>query len=290
MRNYTRLNMVNLPREDRRDVLAINGGDKREIARQLVEMFQNGGKNPDNFNFRNVNLSGADLRGLNLRVLGAKALRQINFAGANLSGQNFRHLNLRGFYAPGAKLDYANLENANLEKVQGGSVSFFGVQATGLNLNYAKLVGCNWEGNFRGAKIAAVKMTYGYFGEGSNFELAQMRGSDMTGAIYTSGEPSFRRAEMQQSILRGDFRNANFAGANLAEAKLDGGTFTNAIFPAVITTNTKQSDEAYVAIRRTKSPDKYAVLKLVASTPMPTAPAPGASYRRKPLHQLQYAA
>ncbi len=268
-RHYASLRCTTVPSRNGVDSITLHTSDKREMARQLIAAFESGAKRPENFNFRGLSLKGADLRGLNLRALGGAALRQIDFTGANLSGQNFSRLNLRqicleGATLTGATFAYSILENANLRNAKLGSVNFYRADARGADLNHAAAPGANWEGNFRGARLAVCRMAFGYIGEGTSFENARMRQADLTGTKVTQGEACFRGAEMQEAILRGDFRHANFAGADLTEARMEGGRFDHVTAPQAITTGART--DSFTRFSR------YASLRI--EEPTPTAPTP----------------
>ena len=288
---FAKLQSVVIPRHDDSDSINLCAGDKCETVRQLIAIFERGGKNPADYDFSLLDLRGVDLRGLNLRVLGAAALRQINFAGANLSGQDFSRLDLNRIWMPNAILTSANfrgaiLRSANLQGAKLGSVNFAGADARAANLNRVVAPGANWEGDFRGAKLAFAIMTYGYFGEASNFEYANMRAADLTGAM-TTGEVCFRKAQMQQAVLRGDFRHANFAGADLTAAFMEGGLFDDAVFTGAIMTGVRAQTVWFERVNPINVIDfpphravanRYAALK--ACDTAPSVPAPRVSPRR----------
>ena len=249
---HNRLNYLYVPRQNRLDGLHlfVDVSDKRQVAEKLINEFQNGGKKPDDFNFQGLDLSYADLTGLDLRVLGGQALRQINFTGADLTGQNFSHLNLSKAMMSGATLDKVrfcgtNLTEANLEHAKGGHIDFQNARAVGIKLNHATIVGANWEGNFRGIEAARATMTHGYFGDGSIFENGKMREANLTGAIHTGGEANFRNLDAPDIILRGDFSHSDFRGSNLTNAKMDGGIFDQAEFAKTVFTDATVSNASF---------------------------------------------
>lgn len=105
-------------------------------------------------NFKNINLSGADLHGVNLAgsTLCEAHLNGANLSGADLSGCDLRNANLRGANLCGANLSGANLGWADLR----------GVNLSGADLRSANLA---WvlvkEANLRGAILVNAIMPDG---------------------------------------------------------------------------------------------------------------------------------
>ena len=193
------------------------------------------GANPDDYDFKGLNLRGADLRGMNLRILGANALRQIDFTDAKLGNQNFSGLNLLGANFTHADLTNANFEGARVERACFEEATLTGCSFLFANASSANMKKCtaslaNFEGGFAGADFSESKITCCYFGEGSNFRGANLACADMTGAMLTYGAPSFANANLRGARLKGDFSGATFSGADMTGATLSGGTFDHATF------------------------------------------------------------
>lgn len=212
----------------------ISATTPREFIEQVIGQVK-AGKNPDDYDFRNVSLKGANLVDLDLRLLGGKALRQINFTGAKLGKQNFAGLDLRGAMMNGADLTGTDFEGAklagiHLEKAQLSGCDFHFANAAGAFMRGCRASGANLEGNFSGADLSGSYLPYCYFGEGSNFRNADLSNADLNGAINNYGAPKFTGARMRWAKLGGDFSGADFSCADLYAADFAGGWLRGAKF------------------------------------------------------------
>lgn len=207
--------------------------NKREHAQKLIEAAKNNPASLNSIDFKKVDLSNTNLSGLDLRVLGDAALRQINFKNANLTGQNFQGLNLRGAqfqgaWLEGARLQGANLERANLNGANLTRANLEGCRAAGAQMNNIKAQGAYLSGDFRGVQMNGADLSFGLMGV-ANFTGAFMRRANL-GAVKTEAETTFTNAVLDEATLTGDMTGANFSGASLIRANLEGGIFHKAKF------------------------------------------------------------
>ena len=85
------------------------------------------------YDLSGLDLSYADLRGMNLRGVD---LYSTNLTGANLSGADLRNANLECTKLSGTDLSYANLKNANLSGVDLSETDLKNVDLTNADLDY----------------------------------------------------------------------------------------------------------------------------------------------------------
>ena len=175
-------------------------------------------------NMHDVDLRGADLRGLTLadevRLAGHEDrfgailaegrvvslshanLTEAVLVGANLAGADLSHANLTQAVLASANLAGADLSHANLGGADLGGADLHYAILVGANLYYAKLTGMDLTGaNLTGANLAGA-------------DLARM---DLTGANLTGA-----------NLTGADLIDANLAGANLASMDLAGANLTGA--------------------------------------------------------------
>ena len=88
------------------------------------------------YDLSGLDLSYADLRGMNLRGVD---LYSTNLTGANLSGADLRNANLECTKLSGTDLSYANLKNANLSGVDLSETDLKNVDLTNADLEYKYL-------------------------------------------------------------------------------------------------------------------------------------------------------
>jgi len=226
-------------------------GDKRELVKKLIDVFSapNAPK-PDAFDFRKLDLSGVNCKGLPLRVLGSKALRSITFTNADLSGQNFSGLNLQrakmqGVKAFRSRFDRANLMNAKMENSTISQSSFKGADARGIFLRNANAKDIVWNGNFDGARLERSVMDGGSFVDGSRFSSAHMLEAKLDACQTKSNIARFDHADMDAAL---------------------------------------QEAAPRIHMRRDSSFGKHALLRKMANEEQPFVPAP----RAKPVWALQF--
>lgn len=192
---------------------------------------------------------------------------------AHYNGANISHSSLYGAKAEGAHFsnsigqhtDFsrANLSNAQFDKAQLNNASLIGVTANGTNFSGARLdysdareaimVGANLTGASaihllaRGADFSAAN------GSNAVFDKATLRSAIFDGALLTGA--SFIETDLSEA----SFRDARFAGANLARAV----NYQNADFTGACRSATTQ-------------------LPPGLSLPICTAPEPNATYSEAP--------
>ncbi|MEM7593746.1 MAG: pentapeptide repeat-containing protein [Cyanobacteria bacterium P01_A01_bin.83] len=110
--------------------------------------------------FINVNLSGADLSGLDFGRKGGKGIiynQRIDFSGANLSGANLSGTNLSW-----AMIEFANLREANLSGANLDGVNFEGTCLIDAILTDANITGCSFPGaDLTGANLTGARGGFG---------------------------------------------------------------------------------------------------------------------------------
>ncbi|MGE3803469.1 MAG: pentapeptide repeat-containing protein, partial [Gemmataceae bacterium] len=183
------------------------------------------GCNLQGFDFQELCLDHADLRGANLRdscnlqVTGAQ-LGAACLAGANLADLiacSLAYADLRGArVVMGGKLDGSDFTAAKLDGFSARG------SATGTVFRAARLVGASfYNGKFSAAQFARANLTGAELND-CNFDNADFSGTNLSGVQATRA--SFRQAELGKAILR----QANLGGAAFTDARLAGADFTGA--------------------------------------------------------------
>jgi len=151
--------------------------------------------------FREMSLSGADLRGADLR--GAD-LSWANLSGANLSGANLSGVGLRRADLSEANLSWANLSEANL---------------SGANLSRADLS----EANLSGANLSRADLSRADLSR-ADLSRADLSEADLSRADLSRANLSranLSRADLSEVTLVGvDLRGADLRGADLRGATI----------------------------------------------------------------------
>jgi len=156
-------------------------------------LWQKGGEKAD--------LTGADLRGVNLRET---SLRDANLTWADLADANLRGADLRN-----TDLRSANLTNANLRVADLTNANLSNANLTDANLRDANLTGAN----LRGINLTDADLTW-----------ADFRGANLRGA-------NLARTNLYDVCFAGaNLRGAYFYGADLSEADLRGADLRNTDF------------------------------------------------------------
>lgn len=228
-------------------------------ARELVKLYAEGRRN-----FRNVQLSGRELKQVNLQDADLEGayfrwadLRVANFQGANLSRADFHranlcdasllHATLKEANLKGANLQWADLSEANLQgaslmksqlacaNLRGASVRLGKLQEA--NLDRADLtqvdlrVASLQSAHLCDAEISQSKLQEAILSEanltGANLEGASLQGANLDRAILVSA--NLTDACLQQVSLQG----ANLADAKLFGVSLEGANLHNATLPAI---------------------------------------------------------
>lgn len=150
-----------------------------------------------------IDLSGADLRGIDLRSveLGEANIRDADIRRTSLTKANFKGADLRRAILRESNLEYANLTNTYLKKAD-----FLGANLGRANLGRANLNGADlWGANLKHANL-----------RGANLHKSHLQRANLLGA-------SFKDANLQEAYLEGaSFNNAKLNRANLQQADLDG--------------------------------------------------------------------
>ena len=159
-----------------------------------------GSKNAQGLDFQNVDLSQADLSGVD--CTGA------DFTNASLEGANFSGAMLKNAIFVGADLDNANFSGAILDgayftgtdvsKVQWGA----GISAIGAHFTGAFGIGCN-------------------IGSSSPKVNADFTHADFTGADFSKSDFSYALL-IEATLIQGVFEGANFQGVDFTSAQLGG--------------------------------------------------------------------
>ncbi|MCL4297795.1 MAG: pentapeptide repeat-containing protein [Anaerolineae bacterium] len=154
----------------------------REELEQIVESARKKGERPD---FREMDLSGLDLRGMNLHLS--------EFIGPNLAGAILSKTNLSKMNLSRADLSRSNLREAILEEVNLGGANLSGADLTGANLNNAYMVLANFdEANLNGAGLRGVNLNRAFLSKANlsetklikaNLSEAELNGTILSGAI-----------------------------------------------------------------------------------------------------------
>jgi uncharacterized protein YjbI with pentapeptide repeats len=147
---------------------------------------------------RDGNLSGADLRGANLRYadLSDANLSDANLRYADLSGANLSDANLRDASLSHADLSGANLYRANLPGANLRDASLSHADLSGANLYRANLPGANLPGaNLYDANLYDANLRYANL-SGANLYDANLRYADLSHADLS-------HADLSHADLRG---------------------------------------------------------------------------------------
>jgi len=157
----------------------------------LLERYQNGERE-----FAHVDLSGANLSGVNLR--------EVNLSGANLTGVNLSWAFLSRANLTGACLRQADLRSASLNsaKLNQAILSGANLSKADLRMAYLQEADLNWavleDADLGGANLQAAKL------DQVNLERAKL------GCVQM----------MAAELMEANLRRANLAGANLEQANL----------------------------------------------------------------------
>lgn len=151
-----------------------------------------------------VDLSGQDLRNLNVGLGGAK-FHDVNFSECNMEGANLSHAAFKN-----CDLSRCNLQDAHVEYVLFTGVTGVALKASGANFNSSMFMGdCTMSfSDFSGSKFA-VREADGTSFEGCNFSNATMR---------ATWSPHFRLC---------NFADSNFSGCDLGESNFSISGHTN---------------------------------------------------------------
>ncbi|WP_204103498.1 MULTISPECIES: pentapeptide repeat-containing protein [Spirulina sp. CCY15215] len=189
-------------------------------VKELRRLYASGTRNFSNIdlneaNLRNINLSGADLRGAKLNVVN---LSGANLSGANLSGAKLNVARLSGANLSKAILNHthfnvANLIRADLREAEFIEALIIRAELIRADLSGANLSGSNLEGtDLREANLREATLSY------CNLSEANLRGAFLTESV------------LEQATLSGaDLRRADLQRANIREADLSQSTLTRAI-------------------------------------------------------------
>ena len=152
-----------------------------------------------------VNLSGKYLRHKDFR-------KSLNLSNANLQGVNLRVVELQGAdlgvaELQGADLSWAKLQGADLSRAKLQGANLLLVQLQGVNLRVAEL---------QGADLGGAQL------QGVNLDVAQLQGANLYKA-------QLQGANLYKAQLQGaDLRDAQLQGANLRDAQLQGADLRDA--------------------------------------------------------------
>ncbi|MBZ8178973.1 MAG: pentapeptide repeat-containing protein [Oscillatoria sp. PMC 1051.18] len=193
--------------------------------------------------FANVNLSEANLSGINLSGanLSEANLNVVNLSGANLSGANLERAKLNvarlsGINLSRAKLNQAVLNVANLIRADLGEAELIEAALIRAELIRAELSGANLRNaNLNGVDLREATLRYANL-SGCNLSEANLRGAFLTSAILEGATmnganlcrcdlsaANLREAELRQvDLSRADLNGADLRGANLRWADLSG--------------------------------------------------------------------
>ncbi|HTI15320.1 MAG TPA: pentapeptide repeat-containing protein [Dictyobacter sp.] len=151
--------------------------------------------------FRGVNLSDVDLRGVNLSGvnLNEANLIDINLSGANLSNARIYEANLSRANLSGTNLSEANLSEANLSEA---------------NLSRADLSNAN----LNGAVVIRTDLNESNL-SGAYLNGADLRWSNLSGS-YLRGVRLIEANLIEVDLSEADLSEANLDGANLSRANL----------------------------------------------------------------------
>jgi uncharacterized protein YjbI with pentapeptide repeats len=170
--------------------------------------------------FRNVDLSGADLRAINLDGVDLATLEgmsDVDLSGVNLSGANLSGANLRAVNLIGANLSGANLSGASISEASLGETNFSEADLSDANLDESALYKANLsKANLRGTHLYSAELLE------ANLSGADLSGTDLMGA-------NLRKANLSGA----NFTDAGLEGVNFSEADLGGASFSGALLGSV---------------------------------------------------------
>ena len=196
---------------------------------------------------KDCDLSGLDLRGLNLSEghfvncdFSGADLEDAHFVGsdlfsacfdkANLTRTNFSRSDMRGARFDGAELDSATLDGADLGR---GVVFRHGAREG----SFSESISSFRNANLRGTNLAEAKLS------GVNFEGAALHGVNMQGA---------------------DLRGANFSGAKLVNVALQNANLMDAdLRAAIMDEATARHAEAFLGAKKSRKPPIAARLEQI---------------------------
>jgi len=160
----------------------------------------------NNFQINGLNGENIEISGRDIRVLEVHVLRKITFKGNGFEGAELEGAPLKGKYLKGAvlyeahlekaELEEANLEEAFLYKAHLKEAKLKKINAKNANLKEAKAERANLEranlerANLEGAKLSRSDL------KGCDFVLANLQGANLSGA-------DLREARLDQTDLRG---------------------------------------------------------------------------------------
>ena len=179
----------------------------------------------------NKNLSGADLAHIDFK---AANLSASVFNGSNLRGANLSRCNLTVSFG-----EHADFREANLRGAEMFSMQLAGADLRGADLTDARFIGDMSRARLAGAIVrnfrGAADMTNQSMGlMRSNFQSADLRGADFTGANLSRANFSFSDlsgAIFTNAKLAGaEFPGVDLSGADLSGADLRGSTFIDTTF------------------------------------------------------------
>lgn len=188
--------------------------EESKSANELIKSYTSGQRN-----FRNVNLSGLELKRAQLPEIDLQGayMRWINFQGANLKLANLPWADLQKANLSDASLQRAMLKEANLRKANLQWADLQEAQLQGANLFQSRLV-C---ANFRGASLRLANL------EAADLDKAELSGADLRVANLIQAQ--LRNADLQQGKLQGaNLSKANLTGANLEGVNLQGANLRGA--------------------------------------------------------------
>jgi uncharacterized protein YjbI with pentapeptide repeats len=169
--------------------------------------------------FAHINLSGAELGGLNLQCVNWRTLIGCaNFLGADLHEANLTDTNLRGAGLSKADLHKATLDEADL---------------TNANLSEANLTGVTGKAHvrFRSAGLGGTTLFQARLAD-NDFRDADFLNGNADEADLTSA--NFHHAHLEGTrfkhagLSHANFRGANMTGVDLTSADVRGADFTRA--------------------------------------------------------------
>lgn len=184
-------------------------------VQNFIERYRQGERD-----FAHIDLSGANLSGMNLR--------EINLIGANLTGACLNWASLHHAKLTGACLRQADLHSAILNSADCQQAIFSRAKLTKVDLRLATLqeADLNWtilqDADLSGADLQGAKL------DQANLERAKLNGTQLVAAEL-----------MEANLSRASLIGANLAGANLREAKLVGANLREAI---LVGTNLTEAD------------------------------------------------
>jgi len=154
--------------------------------------------------FTGIDLHGADLKNINLKVLPPNALSRMNFANCDLTNQEFSG-DMRGFHAPGANLSGATFTNAVLDGASFEGAKLDGTTFSGgsaVDAKFTKATGHNVHFNnisCQGASFAGASLQ----GQMTDVNMRNVKGRDfnMAGIKFDGPKMDFHGAEFQDATV-----------------------------------------------------------------------------------------